>query len=498
MRISVGRIDEDMNIDLKRLLHQYTVPVGVLLDGYCDNTQRVIDQASTNKLFDGVHAWLIFTNITDYANLTEYIDNTFSMVNLSIDADIAIVAYSGLDIMLNGYKYYDRWDFHNLTLRAISVIVERPKEFSPDILSEIGYTAGVAAMTKITSQLLNILKEQHNFRTKIYYLMPNKGVGDYENQFLSPMSYGVWLCALFSCIACTMVLAGAALMENRPEPGTYAFFSVFAILCQDAFEDGVPLPEEKESQGRRLTLMVIGVMSMLLYNYYTSSVVSWLLNAAAPSIANLDGLINSDFEIIFEDIGYTRGWLDNPGFFYYSGFTNAKEDELRDKKVTNGKRTVGVLQSVNNGIELVRTGKYAFHTEPYTASQVISKTFEEEDLCNLGALQMMMPAHVYIMVQKKSPYKEFLDWSLLRLTERGHMKATRARFAGTIPACSGIKPRALALGQAAPAFLLLFEMTVLAWMIFALEVLWHKRKAKKRGSWSGPRVKKAQNGWGAL
>lgn len=49
---------------------------------------------------------------------------------------------------------------------------------------------------------------------------------------------------------------------------------------------------------------------MLLYNYYTSAVVSWLLNAAAPSIANLDGLINSDFELIFEDIGYTRGWLD--------------------------------------------------------------------------------------------------------------------------------------------------------------------------------------------
>lgn len=48
---------------------------------------------------------------------------------------------------------------------------------------------------------------------------------------------------------------------------------------------------------------------MLLYNYYTSSVVSWLLNAAAPTLNSLDGLIKSDFELIFEDIGYTRGWL---------------------------------------------------------------------------------------------------------------------------------------------------------------------------------------------
>lgn len=48
---------------------------------------------------------------------------------------------------------------------------------------------------------------------------------------------------------------------------------------------------------------------MLLYNYYTSSVVSWLLNAAAPTLNSMDGLIKSDFELIFEDIGYTRGWL---------------------------------------------------------------------------------------------------------------------------------------------------------------------------------------------
>lgn len=54
-------------------------------------------------------------------------------------------------------------------------------------------------------------------------------------------------------------------------------------------------------------------------------------------------------------------FIQNPGFFYYSGFKNPKEDELREKKVINTKRTVDVLQSINNGIELVRTGsKYIY------------------------------------------------------------------------------------------------------------------------------------------
>lgn len=61
--------------------------------------------------------------------------------------------------------------------------------------------------------------------------------------------------------------------------------------------------------GRRATLLVVGVTSMLLYTFYTSSVVSWLLNAAAPTVASLDGLIHSDLELIFEDVGYTHSWL---------------------------------------------------------------------------------------------------------------------------------------------------------------------------------------------
>ncbi|CAH0626881.1 unnamed protein product [Chrysodeixis includens] len=575
VRVSVKRVDEDMNIDLARLMLQRTAPVAALLDAWCDGTPRILSQASRLRLFDAMHPWLVVTD-RQAADNAAYIDDTFGALNLSVDADIAVLFHcddsyvfqdvynfgkiqgnslettllgtwepdKGLKIFVTGYKYYRRWNFNNLTLRAISVIVDQPEVFYPEMLSDMAYTAGVAAMTKITSQMLNIIKEQHNFRfnysiagrwigspkrnstlavtnslfweeqdlsstcarifpkwldwvdifhppttnlqTKFYYLVPETGVGQYENRFLTPMSAGVWCCAFFAGIACTVVLAVAAMMESRPKPGLYAFFSVFAAVCQQGYEDGVQMLEDTfSSQGRRATLLVIGLTSMLLYNYYTSSVVSWLLNAAAPSIANLDGLINSDFELVFEDIGYTRGWLDNPGFFYYSGFKNVKEDELRERKVTNAKRSTSVLQTVNTGVELVRTGKYAFHTEPYTASQVISKTYEDEELCNLGALQMMLPAHVYIMAQKRSPYKEFFDWSLLRLLERGHVQAIRARFAGTMPACSGARPRALALGQAAPAFVMMLGVVVLSWIILAFELLWQRVQSKKSKKNSG-------------
>ncbi|XP_052738591.1 ionotropic receptor 75a-like [Bicyclus anynana] len=567
IRFSMLLIDANGTDKLEAILRQWTTPIGVLLEGSCEGAASALEKASMESLFDAMHMWLIVENFNNQWNIQEVLEG----LNLSVDADLVLASNvgsrfvltdifnfgniqgnklekkvigewdieKGLSVSRNSFKYYDRWDFNNLTLRAITVILDQPKVFKPEMLADPGYTPGVSVMTKITTQLLWTLKDEHNFRfnytiagrwigspernstlavtnslywrqqdvsctcarifphwldwvdvflppatqlqTKFYYLILDKGVGDYENRFLTPLSPGVWWWTIASCVAFTLVLAFTAVLEERTEPGLYAAFSVFAIICQQAYEDGINLFDEiSSSQGRRMILLVVGLMSMLLYNYYTSSVVSWLLNAAAPTLADMDALINTDLELVFEDIGYTRGWLDNPGFFYYSGFKNPKEDILRTKKVVKAKRTTALLQPVTTGIDLIRSGKYAYHTEPYTAYQVISKKFRDKELCELGSLQMMPPANVYIMAQKRSPYKQFFVWSLMRLNERGHVSAARARASGFTPRCSGQTPRALALGQAAPAFAILAQVGLFSLLILACEVIYHRIQRRKK------------------
>ncbi|XP_047989913.1 ionotropic receptor 75a-like [Leguminivora glycinivorella] len=563
IRATVGLINQG-SINLRRLLHQYEASVGVLLDGGCLNTPEILINASESSMFDDTHFWLVLNNNCSNSG---FVEENFQDLKLSVNADVAVASSCGdsyqltdvfnfgrvqgnaletrelgawtsergLEILVHVFKYYNRWDFHNLTLRAVSVIRNSSKEFHEEMLYEPGFTEGVAAMTKVASQLLNLLKDTHNFRfnytivgrwigtpernstkaisnvllwreqdisstcarlfsswldwmdpffptvielqTKFYYTIPDKGVGDYENRFLTPMSEGVWWSAATAGAVCALVLAAAAATEHRPEPGAYGVFSVLAAGFQQDYDDGHQ--SEKDSSGRKLALLVVGLTSMLLYNYYTSSVVSWLLSAAAPSLDSLDGLIKSDFELVFEDIGYTRQWLDNPGFFYYMGYKNDKEDELRTKKVINAKRTLPLFASIEDGIELMRTGKCAYHTEPYTASKVISRTFADKDLCSLAGLQSMPPSSVYIMGQKNSPYKQFFVWSMMRLLERGHTRATQARVGGQMPPCSGHTPRALSLGQAAPAFLLLAEFFVLSVLILVGEILWHRYTLRK-------------------
>ncbi|CAH3989029.1 unnamed protein product [Pieris brassicae] len=576
VRISTCSINKDIT-KIENVLRRHSVPVGVLLNGACDNTYNVLDKSSKSGLFDASHIWLILDHTSAARNMT--IDDMFQQMNLSVDSDIAIATVTGshyeltdifnfgkiqgnelerkilgtwdqmngLKISSKSFKFYDRWDFHNLTFRVVTVVVGQPKTFEPDMLTSLFYTKGISVFTKTAAIVLDVLKEKHNFRfnytvagrwigppdknaslavtnslywgqqdlsctsaritserlqwvdifnppvtqieSRFFYLIPNKGIGNYENRFLTPLSPAVWWCSVGAGIFCVAVLAVAAVLERRPRPAIYAMLSVLGAVCQQGYEEGTGIVEHRYScQGQRVTLLVIGLTSMLLYNYYTSSVVSWLLSAAPPTLSDIDGLIRSDFELIFENIGYTTGWFEDAGFFYYKGYKDPKEDELREK-VRNTKRTKDLYQTVEYGIELIRTGDYAYHTEPYSAYQTISRTFVDSELCRLGSLPMIYPSPVYIMTQKKSSYKEFFNWSLMRLNERGHIKAAQARVAGFIATCSGSTPRALALGQAAPAFGLLASITIVAVVIMFLEILWHRWAYKNRKGLSFPKTR---------
>lgn len=56
----------------------------------------------------------------------------------------------------------------------------------------------------------------------------------------------------------------------------------------------------------RITYLVIFTCSLLVFNYYTSSIVSSLLSPPTKADVELEDLVYGSLTMIFEDIGYTR------------------------------------------------------------------------------------------------------------------------------------------------------------------------------------------------
>ncbi|KAG7303064.1 hypothetical protein JYU34_013085, partial [Plutella xylostella] len=236
----------------------------------------------------------------------------------------------------------------------------RPDRFRPEMLDYDNSSPDINVVTKTSVNIFNIVAERHNFRfvhsitdrwvgslvkndtgtragvtslffreadfitvlrlypelysqidylyphvtyigTKFYYRIPETGVGKYENRFLTPLSPGSWSCILAMCVVCAGVLLMTTVVENRPSSAQFALFTVMALVSQ---------------QTRKVAVLVTGTSCLLLYNYYTSSVVSWLLSAPPPSIHSIDELMQSPLEVIFEDVGYTKSWLQVKGLCF--------------------------------------------------------------------------------------------------------------------------------------------------------------------------------------
>ncbi|CAH3998759.1 unnamed protein product [Pieris brassicae] len=383
---------------------------GIVLNTDDPPFQDVLFNASENNIFDSNRIWLIF----DENNSTE-INTIYSILNLSVNVDVTIAQ------------------------RMASTIV-------------------------YVTDGLEIIKEKVQIG-KYFYRIPTTGVGKFENQFLTPFTRDVWFSVIGVITLCGLGLLLSAKLENRPKSGHYAFFSVVALSCQQFFEDIDDSVVKKDSTARKLTILVTGISCVLIFNYYTSSVVSWLLNGPPPSINSLWELMDSPLEPIFEDVGYTWSWLQLPDYYYNK--KNARAEDVLKKRIK--KKGNLILTTPTKGVEMIRTGAYAFHCDANSANKYIAKTFTPKELCDLDSLPSFEKALLYTSVQKNSPYREFFIWSYARITEQGIMKLIQSRTYPRVMKCEGSSPRALALGGAAPAFIMLATGYVAGTFIMFIE-----------------------------
>lgn len=63
-----------------------------------------------------------------------------------------------------------------------------------------------------------------------------------------------------------------------------------------------------------------------------------------------------------------------------------------------------------HGMELVKSGSYAFHVEDSTAYEIIRRTFDEKIICKLIEIEMFPPQRMILPVQKNSTFRELFTY----------------------------------------------------------------------------------------
>lgn len=77
--------------------------------------------------------------------------------------------------------------------------------------------------------------------------------------------------------------------------------------------------------------------------------------------------------------------------------------EFRERFVTN---KTSIWITLEDGIEKVRQGLFAFHVDTAAGYQLIQETYEEDEKCGLQEIDYMGVLDPMLVIKKKSPYRE--------------------------------------------------------------------------------------------
>ncbi|XP_017072028.1 ionotropic receptor 75a [Drosophila eugracilis] len=286
-------------------------------------------------------------------------------------------------------------------------------------------------------------------------------------EFLQPFSGGVWL-----TFALLLILAGCLLwitfiLERRTEWKPSLLSSCLLSFGAGCIQGAWLTPR---SMGGRMAFFALMVTSFLMYNYYTSIVVSKLLGQPIKSnIRTLQQLADSSLEVGIEPTVYTRIYVET-----------SKEPDVQSlyrNKVLGSKRSPDrIWMPTEAGVLAVRDQEgFVYITGVATGYEFVRKHFLPHQICELNEIPLRDASHTHTVVAKKSPYAELFKLNELRMLETGiHFKHERYWMQTKLHCYQHNHTVAVGLEYAAPLFILLLSAIILCVGVLGLEVIWYR------------------------
>ncbi|XP_038114294.1 ionotropic receptor 75a isoform X3 [Culex quinquefasciatus] len=273
----------------------------------------------------------------------------------------------GLEMVANYRRYYVRGNFNGLQVRGTTVI-DQDNVTSQDvdrILSVPGTEQGIVSFVKYHYALLVMLRDYHNFGVKyrvtrgwagrlksgyrlgllgilarneadiaataifqrinrhaefdiihqswefsagfIYRITPQLSGATGGGNFFTPFEDSVWIASLITLTAILVILKFSVFIifkSTSNEPNT-SLISYLVDIVGTVSQQGIA-GRVSARMPIRIILFSLLTLNLVLFNYYTSSVVGGLLSSPGKGPQTIREIIDSPLKLAFRDIGYHK------------------------------------------------------------------------------------------------------------------------------------------------------------------------------------------------
>ena len=289
----------------------------------------------------------------------------------------------------------------------------------------------------------------------IVFRHPQSGL---KNIFQQPFTANVWWLILLLAFVVSVIVTVA--MNHQPNSVINmtvirAFIITMGIICQQG------IVENYKKFSVRATFYVFVLFSAIIYQFYSSFIVSSLLTDPPKTINTLRQLIDSKLDVGIENITY------NLDFFETTNDLIAQE--LFRKKIEGHHG----FHNVGQGLKLVKKGGFAFHVDTSYAYKLIQEIFSDQEICELHEMLLFPIRPLAVAVAKDSSFNEFFKIGIQRLFESGLIDRQTKKWSAIKPKClkSVTKVKAVDINQAFPILILLAISTILSFLTLFGEIL---------------------------
>ncbi|SPP81586.1 blast:Glutamate receptor U1 [Drosophila guanche] len=321
----------------------------------------------------------------------------------------------------------------------------------------------------------DIIHQSWKFETAfLYRFTPDLDSHGKSGNFLAPFSKAVWILIIVSLTIFSIMWVLFEIINTKlstpsdkknialklENSWAERVLQTFAALCQQGLD---PIPKDYPS---RFVVITIFLFSLVMYNYYTSSVVGGLLSHSHKGPATVDAITSSALTISFEDIGY-----------YKVLFRESKSPALTRliKRKLSSSRSSGdlsVFAHIEEALPYIKSGGFAFHCEVVDAYPLIAEMFDASEICDLREVSGLLESELMNWIlHKNSQYTELFRVSMCSARERGFVERILRRRQIKKPTCEALYTvYPVTLSGALAAFIVLICGATISILMLSIEI----------------------------
>nr|WPO56516.1 ionotropic receptor [Leucinodes orbonalis] len=247
-----------------------------------------------------------------------------------------------------------------------------------------------------------------------------------SNIFSLPFSTNVWLALVVLVAAATLTLFCTSIweitMERSPSQLDGSLSDALLLTLSAVAQQGCFI-EPSRAPGRIMEWFLFTAL-MALYAAYSANIVV-LLQAPSTSINTLAQLSASKITLAAVDLDYSR--------FILSPYKDPVRVKINRRIMPEGGQPI--FYPMDEGVEKIRQGLFAFHALAEPTYRRIENTFLESEKCDLAEIDFVNTFSSYIPVKKDSPNLELLRVSFKLIRETGLLSAISKRLLVPKPKC---------------------------------------------------------------